>query len=78
MTKSQQKFYNIIVNQCVDYEAIFHDDFTIKRIEQISDNNLKYLLEDINIDKDKIGKSKGYITYVKLYTMLIKLLTKLS
>ncbi len=76
MTKSQQKFYNIIVNQCVDYEAIFHDDFTIKRIEQISDNNLKYLLEDINIDKDKIGKSKGYMTYVKFIHYADKIIDK--
>jgi hypothetical protein len=65
MTRKQQEFYRIIANQIVDYNEDFHKDFTIKRIEQISDDKLKYLLEDLNTDKDKIGKKKGYMTYVK-------------
>ncbi|MEA3554296.1 MAG: hypothetical protein U9R39_07850 [Campylobacterota bacterium] len=65
MTRKQQEFYRIVANQIVDYNEDFHKEFTIKRIEQISDDKLKYLLEDINTDKDKIGKKKGYVTYVK-------------
>ena len=65
MTRKQQEFYRIIANQIVDYNEDFHKEFTIKRIEQIADDKLKYLLEDINTDKDKIGKKKGYMTYVK-------------
>ena len=65
MTKKQQEFYRIIANQIVDYNEDFHKEFTIKRIEQISDDNLKCLLEDINVDKDKIVKKKGYMTYSK-------------
>ena len=65
MTRKQQEFYRIIANQIVDYNEDFHKEFTIKRIEQISDDQLKYLLENINTDKDKIAKSKGYMTYVK-------------
>jgi hypothetical protein len=65
MTRKQQEFYRIIANQVVDYNEDFHKEFTIKRIEQISDDKLKYLLEDLNTDKDKIGKKKGYMTYVK-------------
>ena len=65
MTRKQQEFYRIVANQIVDYNEDFHKEFTIKRIEQISDDKLKYLLEDINTDKDKIAKKKGYMTYVK-------------
>jgi len=65
MTRKQQEFYRIIANQVVDYNEDFHKEFTIKRIEQIPDDKLKYLLEDLNTDKDKIGKKKGYMTYVK-------------
>jgi tRNA(Met) C34 N-acetyltransferase TmcA len=65
MTKKQQEFYRMITNQIIDFNEDFHSDFTIQRIEQISDNNLKYLLEDINIDKDKIVNKKGYMTYSK-------------
>jgi len=65
MTRKQQEFYRIMANQIVDYNEDFHKEFTIKRIEQISDDKLKYLLEDLNIDKDKIGSKKGYMTYVK-------------
>ena len=65
MTRKQQEFYRIIANQVVDYNEDFHKEFTIKRIEQISDDKLKYLLEDLNTDKDKIGSKKSYMTYVK-------------
>ena len=65
MTRKQQEFYRMIANQMVDYNEDFHKEFTIQRIEKIQDNNLKYLLENINIDKDKIVKKKGYMTYSK-------------
>jgi hypothetical protein len=65
MTKKQQEFYRLIVNQMVDFNEDFHKEFTIKRIQSINDEQLKYLLEDINIDKDKIGSKKGYLTYSK-------------
>ncbi len=65
MTKKQQEFYRILANQIVDYNEDFHKEFTVQRIEKIADDNLKYLLEDLNTDKDKIGKKKGYMTYVK-------------
>lgn len=65
MTKTQIKFYNIIIKQIVDYEEIFHKEFIKSRIEKIPDEKLKYLLEDINTDKDKIIRKKGYITYAK-------------
>ncbi len=65
MTKTQIKFYNMIIKQIVDYEEIFHKEFIKSRIEKIPDEKLKYLLEDINTDKDKIIKKRGYITYAK-------------
>lgn len=64
MTKIQLKFYNILKQQIVDFDEIFHKEFTIKRIEQIPDEQLKYLLEDITANKDNIGK-KAYIDYAK-------------
>jgi len=65
MTRKQQEFYRIITNQMFDFNEDFHSDFTIKRIEQIEDDKLKYLLEDINTDKDQIIKKKGFVTYAK-------------
>ncbi|MEA2049335.1 MAG: hypothetical protein U9O56_01180, partial [Campylobacterota bacterium] len=65
MTRKQQEFYRMIINQMVDYNEDFYKEFTIKRIEQIVDNDLKILLENINLDKDKIIKKKGYMTYTK-------------
>ncbi len=65
MTRKQQEFYRIIANQMVDYSEDFHKEFTINRIEQIPDDKLKFLLEDINVDKDKIVNKKGYMTYSK-------------
>jgi len=65
MTRKQQEFYRIITNQMFDFNEDFHSDFTIKRIEQIEDDKLKYLLEDINTDKDQIVKKKGFVTYAK-------------
>jgi len=65
MTKTQIKFLNIIIKQIVDYEEIFHKDFIKQRIEKIPDEKLKFLLENINIDKESIVKRKGYITYAK-------------
>jgi hypothetical protein len=65
MTKTQIKFYNLITKQIIDFDVIFHKDFIIQRIEKIDDNNLKYLLENINMDKDNIVNRKGYMTYVK-------------
>ncbi|MEA3384217.1 MAG: hypothetical protein U9Q20_06045 [Campylobacterota bacterium] len=65
MTKIQVKFYNIIIKQIIDYEEIFHKEFIKARIEQIPDDQLKYLLENINLDKDKIVNKKGYMTYAK-------------
>lgn len=65
MTKKQQEFYRIITNQMFDFNEDFHKDFTIERIEKISDDKLKYLLEDITVDKDNIVKKKGFVTYAK-------------
>ena len=65
MTRKQQEFYRIIANQMVDYSEDFHKEFTINRIEQIPDDKLKFLLEDINTDKNKIVNKKGYMTYSK-------------
>ena len=76
MTKKQQEFYRIIVNQMIDFNEDFHKEFTINRIEQISDDNLKYLLEDINTDKDNIVKKKGYITYAKFIYYADKMIDK--
>jgi hypothetical protein len=64
MTKTQTKFYNMLKNQMVDFEEIFHKEFMIQRIEKINDNDLKYLLEDIYNDNDRLSR-KGYITYAK-------------
>jgi hypothetical protein len=76
MTKKQQEFYRILINQMMDFNEDFHKEFTIARIEQISDDNLKYLLEDINIDKDNIVKKKGYITYSKFIYYADKMINK--
>ena len=76
MTRKQQEFYRIIVNQMIDFNEDFHKEFTINRIEQISDDNLKYLLEDINTDKDNIVKKKGYITYAKFIYYADKMIDK--
>jgi len=65
MTRKQQEFFTIITNQMFDFNEDFHTDFTIERIEKIEDNKLKYLLEDITVDKDKIVKKKGFVTYAK-------------
>ncbi|MGB3751544.1 MAG: hypothetical protein WA945_08245, partial [Arcobacteraceae bacterium] len=65
MTRKQQEFFTIITNQMFDFNEDFHSDFTIQRIEKISDDKLKYLLEDITVDKDKIVNKKGFVTYAK-------------
>ena len=65
MTKKQQELYRIITNQMFDFNEDFHKEFTIERIEKIDDNNLKYLLENITVDKDNIVKKKGFVTYAK-------------
>jgi len=77
MTKTQIKFYNIIIKQIVDYEEIFHKDFIKSRIAKIPDEKLKFLLEDINIDKDNILKRKGYITYAKFLYYADKMIDNL-
>lgn len=74
MTRKQQEFYRLLVNQLVDFNEDFHKEFTIKRIESIHDDKLKYLLEDITTDKDKIAKKKGYMTYAKFVYYADKLL----
>jgi len=76
MTRKQQEFYRILVNQMMDFNEDFHKEFTINRIEQISDDNLKYLLEDINTDKDNIVKKKGFITYAKFIYYADKMIEK--
>jgi len=65
MTKKQQELYRIITNQMFDFNEDFHKEFTIQRIEKINDNKLKYLLENITVDKDNIVKKKGFVTYAK-------------
>jgi len=65
MTKKQQELYRIITNQMFDFNEDFHKEFTIERIEKIDDNKLKYLLENITVDKDNIVKRKGFVTYAK-------------
>lgn len=65
MTKKQQELYRIITNQMFDFNEDFHKEFTIERIEKIEDNKLKYLLENITVDKDNIVKRKGFVTYAK-------------
>ena len=74
MTKTQIKFYNLITKQIIDFDIIFHKDFIVERIEKIEDNNLKYLLENINIDKDNIVNKKGYMTYIKFIHYADKML----
>ncbi len=76
VTRKQQEFYRIIANQIVDYNEDFHKEFTIKRIETIADDQLKYLLEDLNTDKDKIGSKKSYMTYVKFVHYADKIIDK--
>lgn len=59
-----------------DFNEDFHSDFTIERIEKISDDKLKYLLEDITVDKDKIVNKKGFVTYAKFVYYADKLIEK--
>jgi len=73
MTKTQQRFYNLLKQQIVDFDETFHKQFIIERISKIADDKLKYLLEDINTDKDEISK-KGYITYAKFIHYCDKML----
>lgn len=75
MTKIQIRFYNMIKEQMVDYQEVFHKEFLIKRIEKIPDNDLKYFLEQLNIDADKFSK-KGYITYAKFLHYADKFIEK--
>jgi len=74
MTRKQQEFFTIITNQMFDFNEDFHSDFTIERIEKIDDSKLKYLLEDITVDKDKIVNKKGFITYAKFVYYADKLI----
>lgn len=76
MTRKQQEFFTIITNQMFDFNEDFHSDFTIERIEQIKDNQLKYLLEDITVDTDNIVKKKGFVTYAKFVYYADKILKK--
>lgn len=76
MTRKQQEFFTIITNQMFDFNEDFHSDFTIERIKQIQDNQLKYLLEDITVDKDNIVKKKGFLTYAKFVYYADKILKK--
>lgn len=76
MTKMQQKFYNMLKQQMVDFDEIFHKEFMIEKISKIPDEKLKYLLEDINLDKDKITK-RGYITYAKFAHYALKIINTL-
>lgn len=64
MTDYQQHFYQLLKNKIVDYDDL-HEEFITNRIHKIDEKNLKFLLEDINIDKDNITNKKGYITYAK-------------
>jgi len=57
-----------------DFNEDFHSDFTIERIEKIPDEKLKYLLEDITVDKDKIVNKKGFVTYAKFVYYADKLI----
>lgn len=77
MTKTQQRFFNLLKQQIVDFDETFHKQFMIQRISQIPDDQLKYLLENINLDKDKISK-KGYITYAKFIHYCDKMLDNLT
>lgn len=74
MTKKQQELYRIITNQMFDFNEDFHKEFTIERIEKIDDNKLKYLLENITVDKDNIVKRKGFVTYAKFVYYADKLI----
>jgi hypothetical protein len=64
MTKIQQKFYDMITNQIVDFSPIFHKEFIQERIQKIPEHQLRFLQENIITNKDKIGK-KNYIDYSK-------------
>ena len=59
-----------------DFNEDFHSDFTIERIEKIPEDKLKYLLEDITVDKDKIVNKKGFVTYAKFVYYADKLIEK--
>jgi len=74
MTRKQQEFFTIITNQMFDYNEDFHSDFAIERIEKIKDSKLKYLLENITVDKDKIVNKKGFVTYAKFVYYADKLI----
>ncbi|MEA3316161.1 MAG: hypothetical protein U9Q30_09915 [Campylobacterota bacterium] len=65
MNDYQKDFYKIITNQMLDYNEGLHELFIINRIHQIDERDLRFLLENINVDKDNITNKKGYITYVK-------------
>lgn len=65
MNDYQKDFYKIITNQMVDYNEGLHELFIINRLHQINQEDLKFLLENINVDKDNITNKKGYITYFK-------------
>jgi len=65
MTKIQIKFFNLISNLIIDFDAIFHKDLIIVKIKKIDEDKLKYLLENITEDKDNLIKNKTYTTYAK-------------
>ena len=59
-----------------DFNEDFHKEFTIERIEKIEDTQLKFLLEDITVDVDKIVKKKGFVTYAKFVYYADKIIQK--
>jgi len=73
MTKIRQKFYDMIINQIVDFNPIFHKEFIQTRISKIPEDKLRFLQENILTNQDKIGK-KGYIDYNKFVYYADKLI----
>ena len=59
MTKKQRSFKKMITDNMVDYNEDFQSEFINQRIEKISDEQLKDLLEMITTNKDKIGSLRA-------------------
>lgn len=74
MTEKQRSFIKLLTDNMMDYDESFHKSFIYERIKKIPEDKLKYLLEDININKDKIDsfRNKTYKQFVYYADKLIK------
>ena len=73
MTEKQRGFIKLLTDNMMDYDESFHKSFIYERIKQIPEDKLKYLLEAINMNKDKIDsfRNKTYKQFVYYADKLI-------